>query len=84
MQLWLRVQFLVSLSFFGLDTDTVISESGALHGKPAYKKENGTNNHTSPSSSVAFGMAGNNFNWQPPAQWLVLLESQILGSFVSL
>ncbi|XP_057463062.1 uncharacterized protein LOC130753128 isoform X1 [Actinidia eriantha] len=44
------------------------SDSGALHGKPAYKKENGTNNHTSPSSSAAFGMAGNNFNWQPPVQ----------------
>ncbi|PSR98673.1 Signaling mucin like [Actinidia chinensis var. chinensis] len=52
----------------GGSTQFSSSESGALHGKPAYKKEYGTNNHTSPSSSVAFGMAGNNFNWQPPAQ----------------
>ncbi|GFS42420.1 RNA polymerase II degradation factor-like protein [Actinidia rufa] len=52
----------------GGSTQFSSSESGALHGKPAYKKENGTNNHTSPSSSVAFGMAGNNLNWQPPAQ----------------
>ncbi|KAL6991386.1 hypothetical protein U1Q18_009499 [Sarracenia purpurea var. burkii] len=41
-------------------------ESSALHGKPAYKKENGTNYYAGPSS-VSSGMAGYNMNWQPPA-----------------
>ncbi|XP_057494238.1 uncharacterized protein LOC130779587 isoform X1 [Actinidia eriantha] len=41
------------------------SEFGGLQGKPAYKKDNGANNYTSPSS-VAAGMAGNNMNRQPP------------------
>ncbi|XP_057466004.1 uncharacterized protein LOC130755592 isoform X2 [Actinidia eriantha] len=41
------------------------SEFGGLQGKPAYKKDNGTNNYTSPSF-VAAGMARNNMNRQPP------------------
>ena len=63
-------------TFFDLDTEFLISEFGGLQGKPAYKKDNGTNNYTSPSS-VAAGMAGNNMNRQPPGNRLVLLESQI-------
>ncbi|KAF7149930.1 hypothetical protein RHSIM_Rhsim02G0154100 [Rhododendron simsii] len=43
------------------------SESGALHGQPAYKKENGTHNYSTPSS-VSFGMAGHNLNQRPLAQ----------------
>ncbi|KAI8568265.1 hypothetical protein RHMOL_Rhmol02G0184600 [Rhododendron molle] len=43
------------------------SESGALHGKPAYNKENGTQNYSTPSS-VSFGMTGHNLNQRPPAQ----------------
>ncbi|CAL5410084.1 unnamed protein product [Camellia sinensis] len=42
-------------------------ESGALHGKPAYKKENGINNHISPSSAAS-GMEGINTSRRPPAQ----------------
>ncbi|XP_059664778.1 uncharacterized protein LOC132311070 isoform X2 [Cornus florida] len=41
-------------------------ESGALHGKPALKKENGTNAYTSFSSSTP-GMSGYNMNRRPPA-----------------
>ncbi|XP_058200666.1 uncharacterized protein LOC131315557 isoform X2 [Rhododendron vialii] len=43
------------------------SESGALHGKLAYKKENGTHNYSTPLS-VSFGMTGHNLNQRPPAQ----------------
>lgn len=58
-----------------------MSESGALHGKTAYKKENGTHNYSS-ASPVAFGMTGNNLNQRPPAQRLVVLDSLLLGSFL--
>ncbi|KAL6992312.1 hypothetical protein U1Q18_052549 [Sarracenia purpurea var. burkii] len=54
----------------GGSTQFSSSESGALYSKPAYKKENGTNNCISPLS-VAFGMAGNNMNRLPPVQRLV-------------
>ncbi|CAL5412452.1 unnamed protein product [Camellia sinensis] len=42
-------------------------ESGALYGKPAYKKENGINNNISPSSAAS-GMEGNNTSRRPPVQ----------------
>ncbi|XP_059669194.1 uncharacterized protein LOC132314326 isoform X2 [Cornus florida] len=38
-----------------------VSESAALHGKPAYQKENGINSYPI-SSSLASGMEGNNMN----------------------
>ncbi|XP_058198566.1 uncharacterized protein LOC131314092 [Rhododendron vialii] len=54
------------------------SDSGALHGRPAYKKENGTNNYASPSF-VASAVAGNNTSQQPSAHRLV---SNLLLRFV--
>lgn len=47
----------------GGSTHFISTETGAFHGKPAYKKENGT--HTYTSSSTASGMAGNNTNRRP-------------------
>lgn len=41
-------------------------ESDSVHGKPPYKKENGTNPYTS-SSYSASAMAGSNTNRRPPA-----------------
>ncbi|XP_052179470.1 uncharacterized protein LOC127792879 isoform X2 [Diospyros lotus] len=40
------------------------SETGAIHGKPAYKKENGANNYSSPSFPPS-EVAGNNMNRRP-------------------
>ncbi|CAK9139273.1 unnamed protein product [Ilex paraguariensis] len=54
------------------------SDASAMHGKPAYKKENGTNSNTS-SSFSASGMAGNNMNQQPPA----LIESITTANKIS-
>ncbi|KAM7524950.1 hypothetical protein LguiA_014852 [Lonicera macranthoides] len=48
----------------GGSTQFSSSDYGALHGKPANKKENGTHPYTS-FSSPASGMPGNNTNWQP-------------------
>ncbi|KAA8519560.1 hypothetical protein F0562_013816 [Nyssa sinensis] len=50
----------------GGSTQFGASESGALHGKPAPKKENGINSYMSFSSST-YAMAGNNVNWGPTA-----------------
>ncbi|XP_041025705.1 uncharacterized protein LOC121266066 isoform X3 [Juglans microcarpa x Juglans regia] len=41
------------------------TESGSLHGKPAYKKENGTHAYAG-SSPSASSMAGNNMSRRPP------------------
>lgn len=45
-----------------------LPDSGALHGKPAYKKENGINLYA--SSSSAPGVAGHN-TYRPPVPRLV-------------
>ncbi|KAL3522638.1 hypothetical protein ACH5RR_015472 [Cinchona calisaya] len=42
------------------------TESGALHGRPAHKKENGSNAYASSLSSTS-GMVGNNANRWPPS-----------------
>ncbi|XAR66665.1 hypothetical protein NMG60_11012969 [Bertholletia excelsa] len=53
------------------------SDSSALHGKSAHKKENGTNNHTS-HSSMAFGVAGNNINRRLPSlSDTVMIENKV-------
>ncbi|CAK9146288.1 unnamed protein product [Ilex paraguariensis] len=70
--------WLILLNMFLLVT--FLSEPGAIHGKPAYKKENGTNFFTS-SPSSASGMAGNNPNRRPQAPMLVSLESQLAHLF---
>ncbi|KAI8525779.1 hypothetical protein RHMOL_Rhmol13G0256400 [Rhododendron molle] len=48
-----------------ISTQYNYSDSGALHGRPAYKKENGTNIYASPSL-VSSAVAGNNTSQQPP------------------
>ncbi|OVA00988.1 Protein of unknown function DUF1296 [Macleaya cordata] len=48
----------------GMSTQFSSTESGALRGKPAYRKENGTNAYPG-SSSSASGMPGNNINRRP-------------------
>ncbi|KAK9267719.1 hypothetical protein L1049_010152 [Liquidambar formosana] len=49
----------------GGSTQFISTESGALYGKPAYKKENGTHAYTN-SSFTSSGIAGHNMNRQPP------------------
>lgn len=56
--------------FFDIDIGILVSESSALHSRPPYKKENGTNSYASPSF-VASGVAGNNMSRQPPTHRLV-------------
>lgn len=55
---------------------SVCSESGTLHNKPAYNKENGTHGNAG-SSSAAPGMVANNMNQHPPSQRLVLNRSDL-------
>lgn len=42
----------------------VLTESGSVHGKPAYKKENGTYLHAG-QSSYASGAPGNSMSQRP-------------------
>ncbi|KAL5839173.1 hypothetical protein ACOSQ4_011781 [Xanthoceras sorbifolium] len=54
------------------------NDSGSLHSKPAYKKENGTHGYAG-SSSTASSMVANNMNWRPPSQGdFVAPESKML------
>lgn len=61
----------------GTSTQFNSSDSGVNYGKPAYKKENGTNLYTS-SSYSASGMSGNNTNRQQSA----LSENKVSASAV--
>ncbi|XP_030480450.2 uncharacterized protein LOC115697538 isoform X1 [Cannabis sativa] len=51
------------------------NDSGAYHGKPAYKKENGSHGYLG-SSSSASGVTGNNTNRRPPPSYSDSVSSE--------